>query len=159
MKSKVIYLSFFLFITVRYAAFPQYQKNTNIAVIETDNLTGYRLYRECLDILQHSGWNICHKNSKDLVFTTNSYFLKNSPILVYYRLNIYDSLILLRGYVMDLNKILREEDKRETDHWERSAFQPVWGSIRKMGFSNMILVTEKIRRSISGKVTWCTEDI
>ncbi|MFC2126523.1 hypothetical protein ACFLU5_17170 [Bacteroidota bacterium] len=157
-QRSIKYSAFCLLIVFSQPVFPQYPKRANLAIIESDTLSNFLLLHKCKQILNGEGYDICKMNVDILFLTTMAYPIDELPVLVYYKINIYNTTILLRGYIMD-NRDFNSAGIHVTKRsWERSACRSLNGSLWKTGFEDMIIVTEKIRSKIYGVVTWQVEE-
>ena len=139
-------------------AFPQYPKRANLAIIGNDSLSDFLLLSKCAKILNEEGYQICTMNVNSLILTTNSYPVNNLPVLIYYKLKINGTTVMLHGYIMDNRDFESMGLRNIKKYWKRSAYRSLNGSMWKTGFEDMIIVTEKIRSRIYGKVTWHIEE-
>jgi hypothetical protein len=155
-KSAKSFILLVLLITT-HQGFTQFPRMADLAVIENDSLHNHKLL-ERLAELQNQGYEICTLNSPRLTLTTNSYFIENMPLLVYYQITVWERYALLRGYIMDLREISYSDEGIPTGKWFRSAFRPVPGGVRRTGFQELILIAEKLRTGFKGKVTWLKEE-
>lgn len=159
MAFRSVKYTFFLFLFVLYQqAFPQYPKRANLAIIENKNLSNSLLMYECVRILNTEGYEICKMKADILFLTTMAYPLDDLPVLVYYRLNITGTTILLRGYIMDNRDFNAVGIPISRRSWERSAYRSMNGSLWKTGFEDMIKVAEMIRAAIIGVTSWAIEE-
>ena len=147
-----------IIIFISQKSYPRIPRRANIVIIENHSLSGNLLLNRCIAILENDSYEICNLNRDSLYLTTNSYFISNFPVLIYYRLSVTDSLVILRGFVMDLGKVDSNGDSGGKISWNRSAYRSIPGSLWRIGFERMEILTEKIRSALSGKVYWTIED-
>ena len=78
-KYKIFFGTFSFIFLISGTGFSQYPKRANIAIVESNNLSGSDLFNHCVEILENDGIQICTYNEQSLTVSTNSYFIKKLP--------------------------------------------------------------------------------
>ncbi|HLF35614.1 MAG TPA: hypothetical protein VI583_15330 [Cyclobacteriaceae bacterium] len=136
----------------------QFKRNVNAVIIENDSLNDLELLNKYAGLIRKSGFDICRMDSASRLLTTNSYFIENRPLLVYYRLNVDGPFALLRAYFMDFSKYSYSPDRHQQPmKWNRISFRSIQGKAWHACFKNMVVFSESLRSGVHGKAIWLEE--
>ncbi len=137
----------------------QFQRNVNAVIIENDSLSDLELLTKFERLIQNSGYDICKMDSTTRMLTTNSYFVENLPLLVYYKLNVDGPYAMLRAYLMDFNNYSYSPESQHPEmKWIRVAFRSVQDKTWHACFKKLVLLSEILRSGVHGKATWLEEE-
>jgi hypothetical protein len=139
-------------------AHAQYPRHANVALIETDSVSGYPFFLDCLEVLQDEGYSVKLIDEVPNALITEPVEIHDLPLLFRLELEVKGPYARLHGYIMDdrdfKNIGLYPREKK----WVDATYRSFRGSTWRLGFDEVVVITEKVRSRVYGKVQWHIEE-
>jgi len=143
-----------VFLLLSFSCMAQYPPKANVAIIETDSLSGIFLFDLCVDVLESEGYPLNRTDYSSLTLQTEPVEIHDLPLFFNLEIHVKGALASIQGYIKDGRDFTRKGFPAISKKWEEAANRSFSGSTWRTGFEVVIDVAEKIRSSTIGKVHW-----
>lgn len=149
-----------LFITLLLSnyAFAQYPRRANVAVIETHSVKGSSFFRECVRILSEEGYTFSRVDEVPHALITDPVEIHELPLLFRIEIEVSGAYARLHGYILDNRDFKNLGFYPKQKKWVDACYRSLRGSTWRLGFEEVVVITEKLRSEVAGKVHWLSED-
>jgi len=132
----------------------QYPKRANLAIMETDSLSGLFLFKECIDVLKSEGYQLKRSDYSTLYLQTRPVEIHELPLFFKLEIEVKGTLVSIRGFIRDGRNTFRKGFPEISKPWKEATFRSFRGSTWRTGFKVVAVIVEKIRSRTSGKTRW-----
>jgi hypothetical protein len=153
MKCVLITLYIFPFLSLA-----QYPNKANMALLETDSLSGRLLLDVCLEVLESEGYHLDRSDYTTMTLQTQPVEILELPLFFKLEIHVQGTLASIQGYIRDGRNFAMKGFPAINKPWEDAAYRSFRGSTWRTGFEVVTKVVEKIRSRAYGKVRWVRLD-
>ncbi len=143
-----------LFLLLINYAFGQYPRRANLAVIETDVVLEFPLFRECMNILKMEGYEFSLNDPLSLKFITEPVQIHELPLLFKLVMEVDGPYVILQGFILDDRDFEKMGLSPIPKKWEFASYRSFPHSTWRTGFIEVVRLSEIIRSGLEGKTTW-----